>query len=136
MKFELVQRTPFLLAYRATVIAAGDQGVLSAELVRDAERWRDRPIHKLVTTPIIADAQAARVLQGFGLIDTPNVDMGMRGRITIVPVSPHAWGVHAGAMRYITLPQQPIYAAVYVDGPLDVQHDAAAIIYIEVERAK
>lgn len=125
---ELVQRTLHLLAYRVTKHDGrddvGDVEIGNVRLTADASAWRDRPIHKLVTTPVRSLDEAQRLFQGVGLIDPAHVGV-LRGRLTVIPDGADRWGVCAV--------ERDGKAALFVATP-NVRWEASAIVMLEVER--
>jgi hypothetical protein len=133
VEIELAQRTAFLLSY---VILKNDLNqvdpstvdewieITNARLEADAVGWRDRPIHKLVTTPIASPADALRLYQGVGLVKPEHAGV-MRGRLSITPDSADQWGLCAV--------ERTGRAAILVALPR-VRHEAMAIVTLEIER--
>jgi hypothetical protein len=129
LTFALVQRTPMLLAYEVTKedgeLAAYDSVFIDhATLEADARAWRDRGIHRLVTTKTPTLDDVRRVYQGVGLIDPSHAGV-MRGRVSIMPELSTSWGVYVGL--------DGEYARLIVDVP-NVKHEARAIVILELER--
>lgn len=131
IRVELAQRTPFLLAYLVSKDDAlgrladiRNVEIGPERLEADAVRWRDRPIHKLVTSAATGIVDAFRLFQGVGLVEPGDAGV-LRGRLTIVPGTADAWGV------------TPIHrngrGGILVDVP-QVAHETMALVILEIER--
>jgi hypothetical protein len=110
--------TPVIDSYKFELTASG---VHDAD---DAAGWRDRPIHKLVSTRVVTHTDARRLFQGIGLVDAAHAG-AMRGRLWIVSDTADPWGVCA-----ILRGER---AAILIDVPT-VQHETMAIVTLEIER--
>lgn len=129
MKVELVQRTPVLLAYAITAQPehpGGAHTISGALMIEHASAWRDRGIHKLLTTPVTTQEAALRLF-GYGLIAVADVGV-MRGRLSMTPLDAHPWGVR---------PMMVDRRIALVVSTWPVERDAvSAIVTVELERSR
>lgn len=88
---ELVGRTPYALTYEVEAAEqTGEATIPYDTLLRDAEGWRDRPIHRLIQA---ARPHTEHALLGIGLT-TPETASLLRGTIHLLALEdPCLWSL-------------------------------------------